>query len=144
MARIKPLPRTHRQSFGRAEINRGEQLSRKKDTIKNVEVGLMDVDSAIMYYFTEVIKPEIEENGEMVKVPIMYANAERWTSIQKRGILRDKKNQLITPLIVFKRTTITRDDTITVDKIDANDPKNFYVFQKKNETVGIMGDVVLL
>ena len=131
MARIKPLPRSHRQSFGRAEINRGEQLSRKKDTIKNVEVGLMDVDSAIMYYFTEVIKPEVEENGEMVKVPIMYANAERWTSIQKRGILRDKKNQLITPLIVFKRTTIARDDTITVDKIDANDPKNFYVFQKK-------------
>ena len=131
MARVKPLPRSHRNSFGRAEINRGQQLSRKDDTIKNVEVGLMDVDSAIMYYFTEVIKPAVEENGEMVKVPIMYANAERWTSIQKRGILRDKKNQLITPLIVFKRSSITKDDSITVDKIDANDPKNFYVFQKK-------------
>ena len=128
MASIKPLPRSHRQSFGRAEINWGDQLSRKNDTIKNVVVGLLDVDSAIMYYFTEVIKPEVEENGEMVKVPIMYANAERWTSIQKRGILRDKKNQLITPLIVFKRTTIARDDTITVDKIDANDPKNFLVY----------------
>ena len=30
-----------------------------------------------MYYFNEVIRPAVEENGNKVKVPIMYANPER-------------------------------------------------------------------
>ena len=68
MARQKPIPRSQRLSF-----NRGEQLSRSspnaKDTVKNISVGIMDMDSAIMYYFNEVIQPSVTENKETVKVP---------------------------------------------------------------------------
>ena len=33
----------------------------------------MDMDSGIMYYFENVIKPSVQENGESIKVPTMYA-----------------------------------------------------------------------
>jgi len=130
MARNKPIPRSQRIQF-----NRGTKISRNspavKDDVKNVSVGLMDMDSSIMYYFNEVIKPEVEENKEKVKVPCIYASPERWTQISKQGYLRDKKRQIITPLIVFKRTGMERNTEIPIDKLDANKPTQFYTFEKK-------------
>ena len=114
--RTKPLPRKERILKGR-EFNRGLQRGRgsetnqRKDTVKDVSVGLMDVDAAIMYYFNEVIKPKVVINKQEIKVPVYYANAERWNSIQKQGYVRDVKGSLITPLIVFKRISIEADET---------------------------------
>tara|TARA_R110002020_G_scaffold120907_2_gene275249 strand:+ start:737 stop:2413 length:1677 start_codon:yes stop_codon:yes gene_type:complete len=130
MARNKPIPRSQRLTF-----NRGEKISRNspgaKDDVKNISVGIMDMDSSILYYFNEVIKPEVMENKEKVKVPCLYASPERWVAISKQGYLRDKKQQIITPLIVFKRTAMERNDNIPVDKLDANKPNLFYGFNKK-------------
>ena len=126
MARKKPIPRSARK-----EINRGTLRSRDSDNTKNLSIGLMDIDGAIMFYFNNVIKPVVQENDESVKVPIMYSNPERWNSIQKNGYLLDNKKQLILPLIVFKRTSIEKDDAMSVDKLDPKDPKLFYTFQKQ-------------
>ncbi len=130
MPRNKPIPRSQRLIF-----NRGEKISRNSpgatDDVKNVSVGIMDMDSAIMYYFNEVIKPEVEINKEKVKVPCIYASPERWNAISKQGFLRDKKKQIIVPLIAFKRTGMSRNDNMPIDKLDANDPKHFYTFQKR-------------
>jgi len=126
MARKKPIPRSARK-----EINRGTLRSRGTDETKNLSIGLMDIDGAIMFYFNNVIKPVVQENDESVKVPIMYSNPERWNTIQKNGYLLDNKKQLILPLIVFKRTSIEKDDTMSVDKLDPKDPKLFYTFQKQ-------------
>ena len=130
MPRNKPIPRSQRLIF-----NRGEKISRNSpgatDDVKNLSVGIMDMDSAIMYYFNEVIKPEVEINKEKVKVPCIYASPERWNAISKQGFLRDKKKQIIVPLIAFKRTGMSRNDNMPIDKLDANDPKHFYTFQKR-------------
>ena len=82
MARNKPIPRSQRNTF-----NRGTKLSRNNDDVKNVSVGIMDMDSAIMYYFNEVIKPQVEVNEEKVNVPCIYASPERWNQISKQGFL---------------------------------------------------------
>jgi len=121
----KPLPRKQRV------LNRGYLYSRSGDDIKNPEVTLIDMDSSIMYYFDNVIQPSVEDNGENVKVPIMYASPERWVSIQRQGFLRDKKRQVITPVIVYRRTSIAKDETVPQDKLDANNPHMFYSFEKK-------------
>jgi len=130
MPRNKPIPRSQRLIF-----NRGQKISRNSpgatDDVKNLSVGIMDMDSAIMYYFNEVIKPEVEVNKEKVKVPCIYASPERWNAISKQGFLRDKKKQIIVPLIAFKRTGMSRNDNMPIDKLDANDPKIFYTFQKR-------------
>ena len=128
--REKPIPRSQRINF-----NRGTKVSRNspavKDDVKNFSVGIMDMDSSILYYFNEVIKPEVEVNKEKVKVPCVYASPERWAAMQRHGYLRDKKKQVITPLIVYKRTSMERSEQITIDKLDANKPTQFYSFEKK-------------
>ena len=126
MAREKPIPRSLRRAR-----NRGRDRSRNDDKVKNLSVGLMDIDATIMFYFNNVIKPEVVENDEIVKVPIMYANPERWSLVQKRGFLYDNKKQLIIPLIAFKRTSIAKDDQLSVDKLDPLNPQLQYTFQKQ-------------
>ncbi len=121
----KPLPRKQRV------LNRGYLYSRSGENVKNPEVTLLDMDSAIMFYFDEVIQPSVKDNGENVKVPIMYASPERWKAIQRDGFMRDKKRQVITPVIVYRRTSIEKDDMIPQDKLDANNPHIFYTFEKK-------------
>ena len=125
----KPLPRKQRV------INRGTLLSRTKDDIKNPSVTLMDMDGAILHYFDKVIKPSVEDNGENVKVPVMYASPERWKAIQRDGFMKDKKRQTITPVIAYRRTSIEKDDSLPVDKLDANNPNLFYTFEKKFSNV---------
>ena len=122
----KPLPRKTRV------VNRGYQYSRsKKDKVKNITVTLKDIDSAVIYYLENVIRPSIEDNGENVKVPIVYGSMERWKSIKRDGFLRDKKGKTITPLIMFKRNTIDVNKNMPIDKLDANNPHMFYTFEKK-------------
>ena len=118
MARKKPIPRSQRKT-----IQRATQMKRD-DTARDVSVSLMDMDSTIMYYFENVIKPTVVENGETVKVPIMYSSPERWSAIQKTGFMRDSKRQIILPVIAFRRTTLEPNTTIPVDKID---PENHYM-----------------
>ena len=126
MAREKPIPRHLRKLS-----NRGRDVSRKDDNVKNFSIGLMDIDATIMYYFNNVIKPKVVENDETIKVPIMYANPERWASVQSKGFLYDNKKQLIIPLIVFKRSSVEKDTTMSVDKFNPQDPKLQYTFQKQ-------------
>jgi hypothetical protein len=121
----KPLSRKQRV------LNRGYLYTRTDDTIKNPSVTLMDIDSAILFYFENVIKPSVEDNGENIKVPIMYSSPERWKAIQRDGFMRDKKRQVITPVITYRRTSIERDDMVPQDKLDANNPHMFYTFEKK-------------
>ena len=130
MARSKPLPRSKRTPV----INRGLERSRNTDTTKNISVGLMDIDSAIQFYFDNIIKPKVKENGTIVKVPTLYGSPERWAQAQKRGFLYDNKQKLIIPLIVFKRTSIEKDTDLSADKLNPKDPKLFYSFQKKYTT----------
>ena len=125
MARKKPLPRSQRKVINRA-------LQRKRtDEIQDISVSLMDMDSAIMFYFENVIKPTVVENGETVKVPIMYSSPERWAAIQKTGFMRDSKRQIILPVVAFRRTGMEKDDTISVDKMDPEEPKLHYSFERK-------------
>jgi hypothetical protein len=125
----KPLPRKKRV------LNRGFLYSRSGDDVKNPSVSLMDIDSAIIFYFENVIQPSVIDNEESVKVPIMYASPERWKAIQRDGFMRDRKRQILTPVIVYRRTSIEKDDTLPIDKLDANNPNLFYTFEKKFSNV---------
>ena len=44
-----------------------------------------------------------------LKFRFIILNPERWKSIQKLGYLRDVKGQFITPLLIFKRTSVSRE-----------------------------------
>ena len=105
-------------------FNRSEQMSFKDDTTKPFSVGLQDIDESIMYYFQNVIRPTVIQNGVRLAVPIIYGAPERWKSVQKDGYYKDKNGAIMSPLIMFKRDTMDKNRSLT-NKLDANSP-NLY------------------
>ena len=81
---------------------------------ENYAVTLKDIDGSVMNFVKNIIRPTIKENGEVFKVPILYGNEERWKSARKRGVIRDKKGALILPLIMFRRTEVSKNMDLAV------------------------------
>ena len=118
---IKPI--TNRQVVDKSAVRRDEQVSfrdtsgrgNSRESItpglnfdKNYSILLKDIDTSIMSYVKDVIRPTIREANELIKVPVLYGNEERWSNVRKRGVLRDKNNSIILPVIVFKRTSVAK------------------------------------
>jgi hypothetical protein len=92
------------------ETNKAKQLAIKPEYIKGV--NLIDIDTTIAEYMSGVIIPDVIENDTVVKVPLIYGNAERWEGARKNGFLRDNRGTLQIPLIMFKRNSIDRDSSM--------------------------------
>ncbi len=112
-----------------AEHNRGNDVSRSEDVLDDFKVGIKDIDTAIYYYFNEVIKPNVIQNGKTLNVPVVYGSPERWKAMQNDGYYRDKNGKMQAPLIVFRRETVEKNRNIG-NKLDGNNPKNFGVFKQ--------------
>ena len=110
-------------------FNRSEKLSFKGDKTKPFKIGIQDLDEAVFYYFQNVIKPFVFQNGQRREVPVIYGAPERWKSFQRDGYYRDKGGSVMLPLIVIKRDTITKDRSVA-NKLDANMPNLYASFQK--------------
>ena len=117
---IKPVTNTNAPN--ESTINRGEQRSFrsekgnakvviKKGTGLNAgqgfSIGLKEIDTAVINHIRNIMKPVVRESNEIIKVPVMYGNEERWKSVRSRGVLRDKNGIIILPVIVIKRTSLT-------------------------------------
>ena len=90
--------------------NRGQQVAVEKEA--RVGITLYDIDFAMMEYMTDVVIPDVEENGTKVKVPLIYGNPERWKAATKDGFMRDQRGRIQIPLVMYKRNSIARDDTL--------------------------------
>ena len=112
------------------KYNRANDVRRDDDTIKDLTLGFQDIDSSIQYYFDNVIKPQVVEAGNIVKVPVIYGSPERWKNFQRDGYFRDKVGKIITPLIAYQRGSITRNRGLG-NKIDGNFPELYYTVERK-------------
>jgi hypothetical protein len=144
MSNNKPIPKTQKQlseESREAYLNQGpapsinpkrRELQRavKEDDAKQFSLGLRDIDEAIFYYFENVIRPSVIRNGKLVNVPILYGSPERWKAVQKDGFYRDRNGKVMTPLIMIKRDSIEKNRNLS-NKLDANNPINFGIFEKK-------------
>lgn len=142
--RKKPTPKTQRQlsqeqitpyeSQGKVPLSqkksRAEQRSVRGDDVKNLTIGLKDIDEAIVYYFNQVIRPSVIQNGQKLNVPVLYGSPERWASVQKDGFYRDKNGKVQVPLIMFKRDSLEKNRSLG-NKLDGNEVNNFIIYQKK-------------
>jgi hypothetical protein len=144
MAVRKPTPKSqkeisesqhkaHYSQYGnpnkRVKTSRANQTSWKGDNVKPFTVGIQDIDEAVFYYFNEVIRPVVLQNGERLPVPVIYGSPEKWKSYQKDGYYRDLKGRIMAPLIMFKRSNLEKNRTIA-NKLDANNPNNYSVSKK--------------
>jgi len=112
------------------EYKRGNDVSMRGEEIKNISVGLEDIDGAILYYFQEVIKPYVINEGTVQSIPIIFADAERWKSAQKDGIYRDKEGKIMLPILTVKRDSLERNRSLT-HKLDGNAANIYQVYEKK-------------
>ena len=114
---------------GQPEINRALEVSLKDDDKnKTISIGLKDIDSAILYYLENVIKPTVTQNDRRISVPIIYGSPERWKSMQGDGFYRDKNGKTMVPLVMFKRDSFTKNNTIG-NKLDGNKVNNVQYFE---------------
>jgi hypothetical protein len=111
------------------DFNRSEKLSFNDDTVKPFSVGIQDIDEAIFYYFENIIKPFVIQNGVRLPVPVIYGSPEKWKSVQKDGYYKDKNGKIMNPIIMFKRDSIERNRS-TYNKLDANSPNLYTSWQK--------------
>ena len=119
---------TEKSQTGR-DYSRSEQTSFKGDNTKSFTISIQDVDEAILFYFENVIRPTVIQNGERIAVPLVYGSPERFSSMQKDGFYRDKKGKIMSPIIMFKRDSLDKKYNIT-NKLDANDPHLYTSFKK--------------
>jgi hypothetical protein len=110
--------------------NRGKDLSFKGNKIKDISIGLEDIDGAIQYYFDNIIKPNVIQNGNRVAVPVIFGDAEKWKSVQNDGFYRDKDGKIMAPLIMYKRTGVEKNRTLG-SKVDGNQAHLFNVFETR-------------
>ena len=112
------------------QIDRGSQI-RRDDSVKDLYVNLYDVDSVIKYYFDNIIKPTVMEGEEQQAVPVVYGSPERWKSVQKSGVYRDKKGKIQFPVVVYKRTSVEKNKALG-SKVDTTNP--LFASFRKNYT----------
>lgn len=157
MSKNKPIPKTQKQlseDSREAYLNQGvtpsinqkrRELQRavKEDDGKRFNIGLREIDEAIFYYFENVIKPKVIQNGKEVNVPVLYGSPERWKSVQKDGFYRDRNGKIITPLIMVKRDSLEKNRSLG-NKLDANNPINFGIFEKRYSKKNIYDRFTLL
>jgi hypothetical protein len=110
-------------------FNRSEKLSFKDDNTKPFSIGLQDLDEAIFFYFDNIIKPSVYQNGQRLAVPTIYSSSELWKSYQRDGYYRDKNGAVMLPIIVIKRDSLEKDRSVT-NKLDSNNPSLYANYQK--------------
>ena len=125
------------------DFNRSEKMSFKGDKVKPFTVSIQDVDEAILYYFENVIKPSVIQNGERIAVPLVYGSPERFKTIQKDGFYRDKKGKVMSPIIMFKRDSLDKNRSIA-NKLDANSPNLYTSWQKSYNSKNFYSNFDLL
>jgi len=97
-------------------LNRAQQTRRDDDVIRTAQRTLYDIDFAIKWYIENEIRPEITSNGQLIPVPVIFANGEKWDNVRRLGYLRDEKGMLQSPVIMLKRNSaMERDNFRTLD-----------------------------
>jgi hypothetical protein len=84
--------------------NRGFDTKPIEGVTAPVTVGLHTIDSAILKYLQEKIKPVVTQDNKQIQVPVIYGNPERWKSVQEDGAIRDKNGKILLPIIMVRRT----------------------------------------
>ena len=97
-------------------LNRALQTRRDDDVVRTKQRTIYDIDFAIKWYIENEIQPQITANQQLVSVPVIFANGEKWDNVRRLGYLRDEKGMLQSPLIMLKRNSIgEKDDQRTLD-----------------------------
>ena len=115
------LTQTQSSTSEDVKLNKAKQLRRDQDNVKNVSVGIYDIDSAFSNFLQNDIKPTIEDDGRFYPVPVIYASPEKWASAQRDGFMKDDNGMMLTPVISFKRNNLSINTDLAKLKVAENE-----------------------
>jgi len=119
---VKPnLTQTQSSTSEDPKLNKAKQVRRDQDNVKNVSVGIYDVDTAFKNFLEKDVKPTIEDDGRFYPVPVMYASPEKWASAQRDGFMKDDNGMILTPVISFKRNNLSINTDLAKLKVAQNE-----------------------
>jgi hypothetical protein len=101
-----PIENASAQSDSKKLYNRANATRRDTDKQKNFTVTLLDIDTAIINTLNDTLRLQVNDNGEVVKVPVIYGNPERWFAMKKFGHIRDNQGKILLPAIMFRRKSV--------------------------------------
>jgi hypothetical protein len=84
--------------------NRGLDNKSVPEVNLQPQIGLQTIDTAILRYLQENIKPIVTQQNKQIQIPVIYGNPERWKSAQQDGSLRDKNGMIMLPIMMIART----------------------------------------
>jgi hypothetical protein len=106
----KPNPRQTEGLTPDPVLKRAEQIRRDDDVIRTPKRTVYDIDFAIKWYIDNEIQPQIMADQNLIPVPVIFANGEKWDNVRRLGYLRDEKGMLQSPLIMLKRNSVQERD----------------------------------
>ena len=91
-------------------------MARKKDSdvqelereVPRYKSDLEDIDMAVFNFLDRKLDIQTSTNKGFRKIPVIWAGAERSQNVKREDILRDKKGNVIYPVIVVERGNITK------------------------------------
>jgi len=95
----------------RQNNNRANEIKSAKGDLKQ-SISLFDIDYAMMSYLEDTALPTLDDNGTALKIPVVYGNSERWNGSRREGVFRDSKGKIQLPIMMIRRTSIAKDDTM--------------------------------
>jgi len=103
-------------------LNRAMQTRRDDDVVRSQQRTVYDIDYAISYFIQNDIRPQITADAELIAVPVIFANGEKWDNVRRLGYLRDEKGMLQSPVIMLKRNSVAERDAQR--NLDVNRPQS--------------------
>lgn len=107
---MNPEIKPYEQGSSLGPTNRAGEVRRDTDNVRVPEINLYDIDYAIFYHLQQNFNIQVNDQGSMIVVPVMFSTAEKWSQIRQYGFMRDNEKKAIAPVIVIKRGSITNDE----------------------------------
>ena len=112
-------------------LRRSEQTRRDDDVIRTSKRTILDIDYAMKWFIDNEIRPQITEDEQLIPVPVIFANGEKWDNVRRLGYMRDEKGMLQSPAIMLKRTSVAERDSVKTLDVNRPQSENVRVYKTK-------------
>ncbi len=126
-----PNPSTTEGLTPDLKLNRANQIRRDDDVIRTKKRTLYDIDYAIKWYLDNEIQPIITENQQIISIPVIYSNGEKWNDVRRLGYIRDEKGMIQCPVIMLKRSSAVERDTLKTLDVNRIPDSNYITHRQK-------------
>lgn len=103
-----PNPVQHGENVSdvKRDYNRAYATRRDTDTFSDGNISLQDIDTVIINHLKNNINLQVTDNNELVSVPVIYGDPERWVAMRAGAGLRDNQGKLQLPAFMLSRVSV--------------------------------------